>query len=237
MDSLVYQFQETGIGCAKHSDPECLCDVKPLKAGVPIVKLPRLHDYPASGGNQGLEFIVWASGTLARFEALAGINETELNDALGLWEGRDARSNSHSAAQKVSAVSKCLQAGLTFEQAARWLSIELPLMMDLLYPRERHALILEIEKLMRAGGSATEIAKVTGTTGQYVTGLARRWNVKMPHSGLRYGPEVQAKARELVKSGKSRRAVGREMGISETRVASWCRDLPGRPYVRRKQNG
>lgn len=237
MTDLLYKFEESGVGCAKHADPACLCDVKPLPDGVPIVKVPDPHRYPPNGGNQALRFIVWASTALGRFEALIGVNETDLNIALGIWEGREAETRYHAAAQRQHAVALCLAAGLTIEQTARWLGATTVEVMDLLWPkRSRHELILKVEPMIRARMSAQEIAKATGTDARWVCGVARSWNVSLPHSSIRLGPEIREEARRLVQSGLSRRAAARQLGISETRVSTWTRDLPCKRKGR-KPNG
>lgn len=222
---LLYQFQETGVGCADHQDPACLCDVTPLPGGVPVKVVPDARHYPSFEGNEALRFIVWASTAIGRFEALSGINETVLNEALSIWEGR--RSDHDAKSARVTAAHRCLRGGLTLEQTARWLSATLFEVMDLFYDRPKHALVLEMEKYVRSGKhSAEEIARLTGCEQKYATALARSWGIRLPHSSVRYGPEVKEKARSMVKSGMSRRAVARALAISETRVSTWCEDLP-----------
>lgn len=227
MVDLFYTFEESGVGCEAHQDPDCLCDVK-VGPSVPIVKAPRLAPVLDMSTNGANSFILWASMTLGRFEALSGINETVLNEALSLWEGRHNNRPDKGNGYRTKAASMCLKAGLTFEQTARWLSTEVPFLLDLFFPRERHEFILKIEPLIRARKTSRQIADELGIQPVYVVELARRWNVKLPHSGTRLDPALKVKARKMVKTGMSRRAVARALDISETRVSTWCRDLPAK---------
>jgi len=226
-----YRFVETGVGCQAHDNPECLCDVTPLPGGVPIVKVPNVSRFPTGLGNAADSLVVWGSDTLGRFEALYGIDQMALNEALALWQGHGKRNNSHGAALQASAVSKCLQAGLSLEQAARWLGTTLHDAMDQLYPRDRHEVILQMEKMIRGRKhSSAEIAAELGLPRTMVSTAASRWGVKLPRT--RVDPRT-AEVVRLVSEGHSRRKVAEMTGVGISAVCKWTTHLPKSPVGRK----
>ena len=230
-----YQFEETGVGCEAHQDPDCLCDVRLLPNPVPVRKFYLPSEAPR-GAADGNSFVAWAERAMGLFEALAGINETGMHEALALWEQRAGGKNQ--AGNRTAAVSLALRSGLTLEQAARWFGTTLQVVLDTLVPdRAFQARLLAVEPYVRRGDmTSKEISEATGASAGFIVECARRWNVKLPH-GLRHSPELRAKALAMVKAGMSRRAAARELGVAETCVVRWTRDAGMVPKRGRYPNG
>lgn len=82
---LHYHYRETGVGCAEHSDPSCLCDVVVTDP----VQIQPTYDYPyadLSADDAGT--LDWWLHVLAMHDALHTITvlATETNGRVTKWE-------------------------------------------------------------------------------------------------------------------------------------------------------
>ena len=228
-----YQFEETGVGCAEHADPACLCDVQinsvtPIAYGPGSVLYGRLAADLCKGE---ITFEGWAGWLCAITDEAARVKVNALCEILA--EARLASSTNQFGGDNRPYLQRAyytlLAAGYGTEKCAELLGTTPETLFELIARQATQKIGLEglylLEFMLQdASLSATAIAKELGCGRDVVTSHADRMNVQLPlgPKAAAMQPHVVASMNKWTAEGlSSRQVVGKVLEETGVKVSSF----------------